>query len=92
MSTAAANRIGGRAKSLRELLENARFTIDFYQREYAWQPRIDVDVQIPVKAERADCERAAEKLRTELGYYFGQPVNEDYVRQRSIRDLAIFGL
>ena len=31
--------IDGRAKSIRELLDGAKFTIDFYQREYAWQER-----------------------------------------------------
>lgn len=32
-------RIDGRAKTVRELLDGARYTIDFYQREYAWQER-----------------------------------------------------
>lgn len=32
-------RIEGRAKTVRELLHGARFAIDFYQREYAWQER-----------------------------------------------------
>jgi len=31
--------IDGRAKTVRELLDGARYTIDFYQREYAWQQR-----------------------------------------------------
>ena len=31
--------IDGRAKTVRELLSGARYTIDFYQREYAWQQR-----------------------------------------------------
>ena len=32
-------RIDGRARTVRELLDGARYTIDFYQREYAWQER-----------------------------------------------------
>ena len=32
-------RIEGRAKTVRELLDGAKYTIDFYQREYAWQER-----------------------------------------------------
>lgn len=32
-----AGRIDGRARTVRELLDNAKFHIDFYQREYAWQ-------------------------------------------------------
>lgn len=32
-------RIDGRARTLRELLDGAKYTIDFYQREYAWQER-----------------------------------------------------
>lgn len=33
------HRIDGKAKTVRELLHGARYTIDFYQREYAWQTR-----------------------------------------------------
>jgi len=32
-------RIEGRAKTIRELLDSAKYTIDFYQREYAWKER-----------------------------------------------------
>ena len=32
-------RIEGRAKTIRELLAHSKYTIDFYQREYAWQER-----------------------------------------------------
>jgi uncharacterized protein with ParB-like and HNH nuclease domain len=32
-------RIDGRACTVRQLLDGARYTIDFYQREYAWQER-----------------------------------------------------
>lgn len=32
-------RIDGRARTVRELLDGARYTIDFYQREYAWEER-----------------------------------------------------
>ena len=35
----ATKRIEGRAKTIRELLKGARFSIDFYQREYAWEER-----------------------------------------------------
>src|SRR4051794_10940631 len=31
--------IDGRARTIRELLSSARYSIDFYQREYAWQER-----------------------------------------------------
>ena len=31
--------IDGRARTVRELLDKAKFAIDFYQREYAWQER-----------------------------------------------------
>lgn len=32
-------RIEGRARTIRELLNASKYTIDFYQREYAWQDR-----------------------------------------------------
>ncbi len=32
-------RIEGRARTVRELLDKAKYAIDFYQREYAWQER-----------------------------------------------------
>ena len=32
-------RIDGRARTVRELMDGAKYTIDFYQREYAWQER-----------------------------------------------------
>jgi hypothetical protein len=34
-----AKTIDGRARTVRELLDKAKYTIDFYQREYAWQER-----------------------------------------------------
>ena len=36
---AQAKTIDGRARTVRELLDKAKYTIDFYQREYAWQER-----------------------------------------------------
>ncbi len=33
------HRIDGQARTVRQLLDGARYTIDFYQREYAWQER-----------------------------------------------------
>lgn len=33
------HRIDGRARTIRELLDGAHYTIDFYQREYAWEAR-----------------------------------------------------
>lgn len=39
MPTTQAKTIDGRACTVRQLLENARYTIDFYQREYAWKER-----------------------------------------------------
>ena len=32
--------IDGRARTVRELLDKAKYAIDFYQREYAWQERL----------------------------------------------------
>lgn len=32
-------RIEGRARTVRELLDSTKYTVDFYQREYAWQER-----------------------------------------------------
>lgn len=32
-------RIEGRARTVRELLDAGKYTIDFYQREYAWHER-----------------------------------------------------
>ena len=32
-------RIEGRAKTIREVLDTAKYDIDFYQREYAWEER-----------------------------------------------------
>ena len=31
--------IDGRARTVRELLDKAKYAIDFYQREYAWKER-----------------------------------------------------
>ena len=31
--------IEGRARTVRELLDTAKYAIDFYQREFAWQER-----------------------------------------------------
>ena len=31
--------IEGRARTVRELLDKAKYAIDFYQREYEWQER-----------------------------------------------------
>ena len=41
MTTAEAQEktIDGRARTVRELLDKAKYAIDFYQREYAWQER-----------------------------------------------------
>jgi hypothetical protein len=39
MSDQEIHRIDGRARTVRELLDGARYTIDFYQREYAWKAR-----------------------------------------------------
>ena len=36
---AQAKTIDGRARTVRELLDKAKYAIDFYQREYAWQER-----------------------------------------------------
>jgi hypothetical protein len=36
--------IDGRARTVRELLDKAKYAIDFYQREYAWQVRELIDV------------------------------------------------
>ncbi|MEZ4273637.1 MAG: DUF262 domain-containing protein [Myxococcota bacterium] len=38
-SADAVRKIDGRARTVRELLNGAKYTIDFYQREYAWQER-----------------------------------------------------
>ena len=39
LSEAQAKTIDGRARTVRELLDKAKYAIDFYQREYAWQER-----------------------------------------------------
>lgn len=39
LSTAQAKPIDGQARTVRELLDKAKYAIDFYQREYAWQER-----------------------------------------------------
>ncbi len=39
MSTEPQKAIEGRARTVRELLDKSKYTIDFYQREYAWQER-----------------------------------------------------
>ena len=36
---AQAKTIDGHARTVRELLDKAKYAIDFYQREYAWQER-----------------------------------------------------
>ena len=39
LSQVQAKTIDGRARTVRELLDKAKYAIDFYQREYAWQER-----------------------------------------------------
>ena len=39
LSNAQTKTIDGRARTVRELLDKAKYAIDFYQREYAWQER-----------------------------------------------------
>ena len=39
LSEAQPKTIDGRARTVRELLDKAKYAIDFYQREYAWQER-----------------------------------------------------
>ena len=39
ITEAQAKTIDGRARTVRELLDKAKYAIDFYQREYAWQER-----------------------------------------------------
>ncbi len=39
LSETQAKTIDGRARTVRELLDKAKYAIDFYQREYAWQER-----------------------------------------------------
>ena len=39
MNTDQTWRVEARARSVRELLDNAKYAIDFYQREYVWQER-----------------------------------------------------
>ena len=38
-SESSVKRIDGRARTVRELLDKAKYAIDFYQREYAWKER-----------------------------------------------------
>ncbi|NLN18878.1 MAG: DUF4268 domain-containing protein [Firmicutes bacterium] len=65
-------RIEGSARCARELLDNARYTIDYYQREYAWQERQTRELVEDLTSKFLDFyEPSHERSRVEqYGHYF----------------------
>ena len=77
-------RIDGRARTVRELLDAAKYTIDFYQREYAWQERQVRELVDDLTGKFLDFydpehERSAVE---EYGHYFLGPIVISHKRGR----------
>lgn len=66
------HRIDGRARTVRELLDGAHYTIDFYQREYAWKRRQVQELIDDLSGKFLDFyEEAADREEVaEYGHYF----------------------
>jgi len=88
-TTVPANRIDGRARTVRELLDGARYTIDFYQREYAWEERQVAELVDDLTGKFLDFyEESHERHQVErYGHYFlGSVVISNKNQQRFIVD------
>lgn len=82
-------RIEGRARTVRELLHGARYTIDFYQREYAWQPRQIRELVDDLTGKFLDFHRpdhARHQVETYGHYFLGSIVISHKRSQRFIVD------
>ncbi len=84
-----ARRIDGRARTVRELLDGARYTIDFYQREYAWERRQVTELIDDLTGKflddyRDDHER--HKVESYGHYFLGSIVISNKNQQRFIVD------
>jgi uncharacterized protein with ParB-like and HNH nuclease domain len=87
--TTHARRIDGRARTVRELLDGARYTIDFYQREYAWEKRQVCELIDDLTGKfmddyRDDHER--HKVETYGHYFLGSVVISNKNQQKFIVD------
>jgi hypothetical protein len=83
------NRIDGRAKTLRGLLSNTRYTVDFYQREYAWEERQVRDLIDDLTGKFLDfydASHAREAVERYGHYFLGSIVVSNKRSQRFIVD------
>jgi len=66
------HRIDGRARTIRELLDGARYTIDSYQREYAWEGRQVQELVDDLTGKFLDSYRLGDDRRAveHYGHYF----------------------
>ena len=85
----AVKRIDGQARTVRQLLDGARYTIDFYQREYAWQDRHVRDLLDDLTSKFEDSHRAENERRAVASYdhyFLGSIVVSNKNKQRFIVD------
>lgn len=62
------NKIDARAKSVRELLDGVKYTIDYYQREYKWETKQIIELLQDLETKFLDNYRE-EHERTQVEYY-----------------------
>jgi uncharacterized protein with ParB-like and HNH nuclease domain len=82
-------RIDGQVRTVRQLLDGARYAIDFYQREYAWQERHVRDLLDDLTDKFEDSYRAGQERRVvaQYNHYFlGSIVVSNKNQQRFIVD------
>ncbi len=82
-------RIDGKAKTVRELLDGARYTIDFYQREYAWGDRQARELIDDLTGKFLDFYEEGDdrsKVETYGHYFLGSVVISNKNQQRFIVD------
>lgn len=89
MSSPVTKRIDGRAKTLGELLAGARFSIDFYQRAYAWEDRHVRDLIVDLSDKFGDSYQPGHDRREVANYdhyFLGSIVVSNKQQQRFIVD------
>src|SRR3954466_5916475 len=82
-------RIDGHARTVRQLLDGARYTIDFYQREYAWQERHVRDLLDDLTGKFEDSYRPGHERKAVASYdhyFLGSIVISNKNQQRFIVD------
>ncbi len=76
MSNSAANKIDADDRSLRDILQSKKYSIDFFQREYKWQRRHIEQLLIDIEEAFTDSYKLGDKIQDVSGYnsYYMGPV------------------